>query len=392
MSRNESIQLGRRARVLICALALALLAPTLGIALQDRAVLKDFHNRALSTWPAWSVFAADPVAYFKGARAWLSERVFPVKQVTQLQKSLAFSLLASAPEPRITLGEQGHIFVNGGSNLDLNGLFEAVCVRAHSKRTAKALERGLFAWSQTARRQSLAVDVVIIPTPASLYADRLPRTAPAVYRTACLERTAGKSPLLSVRVPSGVRFVYPLREMLAARHDEAFFPRGNWHPTGLSLKLVRDTYLARLQVTTPVEELLELGQAPGEILLHYGIEKPEPTYFIRNHNVAAHPTRNAALRQAIADLFRSDGFVTHVFQNAKPIMTETALMISDSYGDWASETFAGAFNEVIQVNLNELGKAGPLQLIERVERWQHIDRLILLVEEGNARKLAAWNR
>jgi hypothetical protein len=369
-----------------------LLVPTLGIAAQDEAVLRKFHNRRLSTWPTASAFPADPARYFQSGKTWLAERVFPVKQVTEFQKSVVFYLLNGAPEPRITLGKEGHIFLNGANNREINELFETACVHAHSKQMAAELEGLMAAWAQTGRDRNLAVDVVVVPTAASLYADKLPHGTPAKYRRECLKRTNGNSPLLAVRTPADINFVYPLREMLAARDDEAFFPKGNWHPTGLSLKVARDTYLARLQTSGAVDEVLELGRGPAEILTPYGIRKNEPTYVIRNHNVAADSGRNAALRRTIVNLARNERFVTHVFTNSKPVVDQSVLMLSDSFGDLASEAFAGAFRLLLHVNTNEMIPGRTLQLVDYVRRLVHIDRLIVLIEEGNTSKLAGWHK
>ena len=63
-------------------------------------------------------------------------------------------------------------------------------------------------------------------------------------------------------------------------------------------------------------------------------------------------------------------------------------MLSDSYGDRASEVFAGAFTSVFQVRLNTLPLSNLRELIDRVQRQQHTDRLILLVQEGNVGLIA----
>lgn len=260
--------IGQRAGAWTCLLAVCLLVPTLGIAAQDEAVLTRFHNHTLSAWPTGTAFRTDPVAYFQSAKTWLAERVFPVEQVTEFQKSVVFHLLNGAPESRVTLGDEGHIFLNGSSSRDVNELFETACVRAHSKDTAARLEGLMVAWAKTGRDRNLAVDVVVVPTGASIYGDKLPHGVPVTLRRECLERTKGNSPLLAIRTPAGLNFVYPLPEMLAARNDEAFFPKGNWHPTGLSLKVARDAYLGRLHPAGAVDETLQLGHAPAELFWH----------------------------------------------------------------------------------------------------------------------------
>ncbi|MEY4580542.1 MAG: hypothetical protein RL701_5245 [Pseudomonadota bacterium] len=381
----------RGALALSCALACALLIPTLGIALQNEAVLTKFHSHTLSAWPKPAEFRAGPVEYFRHARTWLAERVYPIELVTHWQKTFQVAWLNSAPEPRITMGDHGHIFLNGGSNETVNGILDQSCVQAHLPPMAATLQASFDAWAKIARQRSLAIDLVVIPTANSLYADRMPRDMVARYRAACLERTHGRSPLLAVRAPQSgpVTFSYPLREMLAARDDDAFFPRGNWHPTGLSLKVVRDTYLRNIAASTAaVDEVLERGEAPAEILLTYGVRKSEPLYVLRNAHVAVQPARNEQLRGLIAEMFWSKTFVTNVYGNSKPVIDETVLMLSDSYGDLASFAFAGAFRQLLQISMNELYDVRTTsQLIELVQRQQHVHRVIVLAQEGNVPKL-----
>lgn len=386
--------IGLRARVLSLGLAVCLLLPTLGIASQQDAELERFHNHRLTSWPERRSFRADPVAYFQRARTWLAERVFPVQAATRLQKGLAYRLLRGTPEARVTLGQDGHVFLNGRSNARLNDLFETACVRAHAPATARALERGLKGWAKTAKKQNIVVDIVIVPTAASIYADKLPIEVPEAYRQACMERTQGRSPLLALQSPDLERlhFLYPLPQMLAHRADAAFFPRANWHPTGLSLQVVRQAYLATLQVPGVVDDTLTLGQTSAEILLPYGIEQSQPTYLMRNANVAVDRELDAQVRAAVAAMY-PDGsrFVTHAFSNRKPLIAQSVLMLSDSYGDLGSEVFAGVFQSLIHVNLNSMSGA-PLSLVERVRQQRQVDRLLLFYQEGSAPTLPSLNR
>jgi len=389
---HNGIHIGLGARAWTCLLALCLLIPSVGIATQDDAALADFHNRSLAAWPPTATFSADPVAYFQHSKSWLADRVYPIKQVTELQKSVVYYAFRSAPEASVTLGRDDHIFLNGGSIAEINELFEKPCIRGHRKRSARALEGTMAAWAAVGRGGGYAVDVIVIPTSATIYADKLPHQVPAIYRGACAERMRGNSPLHTVRPADGVTFLYPLREMLVARDDEAFFPRGNWHPTGLSLKVVRDAYLAKLSVKTTIDEVLERGVAPAEIMLPYGIHQAEPTYFVRNRNLTAESKHNAALRDAIANLFGGGRMVTHVFSNTKPVVDQSVLMLSDSFGERAAETFAGAFRNLIQITTNDLQRGQALQVVKRVRHLHPIDRVILLIQEGNTRRIANWHR
>jgi hypothetical protein len=201
----------------------------------------------------------------------------------------------------------------------------------------------------------------------------------------------GRSALLSVRPPeqSASHFVYPMREMLAAKADAAFYPKGNWHAAGRSLQVVRNAYLASLG-RAPIHESMRRALGPAEILLSYGIDWERPRYFLHNPSVLGVPERDARVRAAIAPMFRGDRFVTHFYRNTQPALDEAALLVTDSFGDLAAEVFAGAFRTLIQVNLNDLQAGGASAVVDHVRAVEPIQRVIFLIQEGNAPGLASW--
>jgi hypothetical protein len=387
---RDSVKVQRGARAALACVAVCLLVPLAGALLQDKAALEEFHNRTLHAWPRLSgpQRGGDPVQYLRGARDWLADRVFPIMAATRLQTRAAYYLLHEAPSPRITLGKDGHIFVNGADDKKVFWFFDAGCLTAHDGRHVRALERDLKDWARVAHRRQLQVDVVRVPTSASIHADKLPESVPRAYREGCLQRMAGQSPLLDVQGVGAVSFVYPLREMLAARADPAFFPRGNWHPSGLSLQVARNAYLAKLGLPGPTEETLELGSAPAEALESYGIDQQEPIYALRDPHVTANTALEAELRRQIEELFQWPRFVLHVYENDRPPTEQSVLMLSDSFGDLSSRVFAGGFRRLIQINTNELKKGFGPELIDRLQRHQRFERLILLTREGNERRLS----
>jgi len=161
------------------------------------------------------------------------------------------------------------------------------------------------------------VDVVLVPTPATLYGDFLPSSVPKKYRTACRERTAGYTPLLKLEQRSPVNFLFPFLEMKELRLDEGFFPKGNWHPTGLSLKIIRDAYMRRLGVNAEVKDVLTKTTGPSELLLSHGIEWPLPVYVVSKTPVVLDQQKTTSLTQALADLFPRSGVVASAFRSEK---------------------------------------------------------------------------
>jgi len=380
-----------RARVLLFLVALVLLIPVAGIRLQNAADLVLFHNRALSPRPESAHFLRDPVGYFRQGKAWLADRAYPIIEASLLRKRILFHALWTPPQRNVLLGSDGFIFINGGSEDGANGFLASNCVNAHSDAVAAQLRDGLPAILAFARSRDLAVDVIVVPTSLTLYAPHLPTSVPPPFREACLERYLGHSPLARLTAPPGLHYVFPFEPMKAASGDEAFFPKGNWHAIGLSLKVVRDTYLATLGASAPADEHLERGEAWSEILYMNGIRHNLPVYFVRNPQVDFDTGHDTAINAAIHERFDGGQAKTRAYRNAKPVIDESVLMLSDSYGEPSSEVFAGAFRQIVQITANNLPQRNVVDVIDRARQTVTIDRLILLVQEGGVGSLIVWS-
>jgi hypothetical protein len=381
--------ISRRARVLLVVISAILFIPIAAIPLQDKVSLEQFHTRSLAKWPSFDLLT-DPARYFVDGKKWIADRIYPIIRASRLQNNFLFFVLHTAPQRRITLGRDGFIFVNGDTEQHLNNLFEASCVRPAIPKLVDDFKTSLQLMAQFARDRGVSIDIVLIPTLPTLYADFLPPSVPREYRIACRERTAGRSPLLSIQAPSPLHYTYPFLEMRAARDDDAFFPRANFHPIGLSLKIARDAYLVGLGARGRVEETLERGTAPSEILFTYGITKNYPVYTIDNPHVREDPDAEIVTRKALLPMVKPLPIDIHVYRNSRPLLAETALMISDSFGTAGSEVFAGAFGRLLHVGINNLPQERLIELIDTVQAIAPVDRVIFLVNEGNFATIAEY--
>jgi hypothetical protein len=378
-----------RARIAIIVCCLFLFVPILGIPLQNEAVLEQLHNHTLSKWPKPHSLFGSPVQYFSQARSWLADRAYPIIAASQLSNKVLYFVFQTSPQHRVTLGKDGFLFLNGSSEADVNAMFDTLCIKAHSGAVGEHLQNALASLAKFARERGIAVDVVIVPTTATLYGDYLPASVPPTYLSACRQRASGDSPLLRIPRQTGMNFLYPFSQMQAARNDEAFYPKGHWHASGMSLKVVRDAYLALLGVQDQVDDRLIRGTAPAEILECYGILADRPIYFLRNEHVRRDQDRLAVLVKEVSDLSPYPSFAANYYVNSSPVIPESALMVSDSFGDRASEVFAGAFKSIFQV-ASSLPNENLRELIERLSRLEGTSRLILLVQEGGVEQIVTW--
>lgn len=386
------LHISRRARLLSTLLALVLLLPVAGMGLHTKKQLEEFHKRRLRAAPAAAALLADPVGYFRDARAWLGERVYPIRKAVNWRRRLLLDVFHTAPQRNVALGRDGFVFITGVDEVNPYNILQNACIDAHGADAGKALQRSLAQLAEYGQRRGIAVDVVVVPTLLTLYPDQLPAALPQHYRDACAARARGESALLQVQAPAGVHYSFAYSRLYAARADAAMFPQADWHATGLSAKLVRDDYLAQLQLAPPAQEWLEHSSKPSEILQMHGLTASRPVWLLRNDAVSADADANAAFNTAVAPLVANPYPITAVWTNRAAPRPENVLMVSDSYGQLTAPVFAAAFRSVAQLTANELANDQVAELVERTDRLRGVDRLILLVHDGGIYRVFAWAR
>src|SRR5690606_1674810 len=125
---------------------------------------------------------------------------------------------------------------------------------------------------------------------------------------------------------------------LASCHPTPAIPQSGSGPSGISPRgmdgqmVVKRTYLSRLGARAPSVESLEPGEAPGELLLEFGIHRADPVYFLRNPSVSEQESAGAELRAVLAPLFKRGRVSARVFTNSRPDLDDAVLMLSDSFG------------------------------------------------------------
>lgn len=385
------LHISRRARLLACLTALALLFPVAGINLYTTLQLEEFHNRYPHAWPADRAFLPDPPSWFRESRAWLADRIFPIRSAAQWRRRLLLHVLHTPPQNNIALGDEGYVFLTGIDESARYGIIEGACINAHTAEAGGALRRALAQLAQYSERSGIAVDVIVLPTLLTMYPERMPLSIPQVYRDACAARARGESPLLDITPPAGLHYSFPLPELRAARGDDpAFFPQADWHANGLSMKTARDSYLRQLGLAPPATEHLKRVSRPSEILLMHGISSLRPAWQIDSDTVRPDPAGNDAFRAAIADLAPHPRYLTFSWKNSTSLRAENVLMVSDSYGQLTAPLYTAAFSSMVQITANDFKSTAVPLLVQRTRETRGVDRLILLVQDGGIYRIFDW--
>ena len=375
-------------RWVLLASLLILLLPVALAPMQSTAALEKFHNRRLHPWPPIASFGADPAAYMHAATLWLGDRVWPIADVSAFQKQALYYVFRTPPQKRVTLGDHGHVFFNGASEAGLFALFENNCVGSHSESAARALEAGLDSFAKFAAEFHAEARVLIVPMASTVLARHLPRSVPQRLRTACVAVGSGTSPIFAL-AKRRRDVVFPFAEVAAGADDPAFFPAGNYHPVGLSIKAVRDAYFAANELSPAPGDKLTRIERPSEILSSYGIKTPYPAYDLSNASVVSDDAAADAMAGMIKDLFNNPVTVRAYRTKGQPD-ERAALMLSDSIGYATSVALASGYGRFTWVYANGIKDGKVRELITRLEARDHYATLIIAGNEGATGQIGAW--
>ncbi len=369
------------ARAWLIVIALVLIVPTAAMRLQTDDELEAFHNRVLATWPAARDFKHDPAGWFAAANRWLADRAYPIVAATHLANNLAYFVLDTSPKANISVARHGLVFLNGSDPSAPNNLVESACVDPLDPAFQARLRAAIVRIGSFGRRRGLPIDVVVVPTVPTLYPDRLPRAIPSGLRHACLRAAGGASPFFHLLPQAGTTSVYTYAAMKARGDDPALYPNGNFHPDGLSLKLVRDAYLDEIGAARPSGETVTLTTGPSELLGSHGIVADFPIHDVSAAAGAATIDAPAAgAIEAATARFYDDPQTVFAFRNERSPNPSAILMLSDSFGEKESFSFSAAFREVVRLRAPDGDPSGVLDAVAAVTG---VDRLVLLFNDGN---------
>lgn len=164
-------------------------------------------------------------------------------QANELYRRLRFHIFRDPPLPNVTIGGNGHVFLNSPVPTSPYTYFDSLCVRqgAPSPELIRQLDETLSAATRFFRRRGAEVVFAVAPSTLALYPDRLPRAVPALYRKTCSEYPTSDHLLARLERQSaaagGYSIFYPYDLFAAHKEEAGFYPRERYHWEGKSVYL-----------------------------------------------------------------------------------------------------------------------------------------------------------
>jgi hypothetical protein len=379
------------ARLLLTLLALLLLTPMLALPWTNEARLRTALNRSLTPWPEGKDFRHDPATYLRGVSSWLADRAGPVSEAAKLKSKILYYVLATSPQANYALGRGPFVFLTSGRPDQPYDFFEDACRHPEDPAFLRDVARTLSDLADVEETLGIPIRVVAFPTALTVFAEELPSSVPRADREACLARVRGPSRLEELARTSKGRLIHPLSQLRDARGDPAFFPAGNYHATGLSVRIVREILVDARDV---LDERVSRVSGPGELLSFFGIERPFDSYELTpSRPVVVDRAGMATYTTLLARHLPKEETpypALMVFDNASDRVSGTALFLTDSFGVLSARTFAARYKRLIQVFTNNMHQEEIYDVVERLGTAEPIDEIVLLVQEGGLPRVLTW--
>lgn len=385
MAQQEA-RLSLSARGLLLGVALVLGLPAIAMLWTDDAKRVDWENRALAPFPhPWNK-APDAPGFFPALGDWIDDHFGLALPLSRLYRQTLFYVFKDSPSPQISIGRGGFVYLNAHNAAHPYEAFTRLCDTRAVDREYDGLAKDWIAVLRHFKREGHNVVLGIAPTKPVVYPDRLPSSVPGAIRAACLDYARTSPPALRLAQTSdsqGVEVVYPLNDFVAHREDGNFYPRQSFHFSGQSAQLFAQTLMRKVGIDPgPIDRA---PRYTGEIKADLG------EIFGFNRRIHSLQTDYSAF--ALEVRYRQPAFVESCYARAldfgtyvasAPLTDRTALILSDSFGNFTAAQLAPAYRQLTWINVTDLQEdEGPRFLSDCFARISFQD-LFFVFHDGSA--------
>lgn len=376
--------------VLVCVLALPALV---GRIHSNAGAIRAQENRKMATLPPLLLFRNSAQAFIRATEAWMNDSIGFRQQANALYRKFQQSSFHKAPQPNITLGLDGHVFLNSPDTSRPFLFFDALCIKQGdaSPELFRHLDATMAAAGSLFQRQGAEVVFAIVPSPLTLYADKLPLNLPARYREACAAYPEKDHVLARLQrhgeSTGRYRIFYPYELFASHKNEKYFWPKERFHWEGRSAYLFARHLLQTSKVANTVALHDPAVSAPVEDDLtgFFGYSRPVTAYV---YPYAKQPS--ALLVEPWAKKLSEQQILTH-FRTSRSLSDKTALMIANSFGGMLAPHLARGFRHFYRVDTNWLQRQKNQMAVFAALR-EHIqpDYVYFVFDDQNLESLPRW--
>lgn len=362
---------GRTLLLILVVASLLALPAAIGWIRGNAPSTRELENRNMAALPGLQLLRENAPAYIKQMDAHLKDRIGLRHQANALYRKLRYFIFHDPPLANVTIGRNGHTFLNAPRPTTPYAFFESLCLRqgSPSPKEVQTLSSALGRISGYLQRQGIETTFAIAPSTLSLYAETLPLRVPPAYRRACLaypEQDHLLARLQRQGEASGhYRLFYPYELFARHRGEEGFYPKERYHWEGKSVYLfARHLAQASGAVAAPkLDDPAQLGTVPDDIATFFGFARTVTGY------TYAYGDQASTVQPVpwIGEFSQQGQLTLSTTENS--LHPGTALLIANSFGIALAPHLARCFEQLyfLDLNLLQINEQRPVfaALIER---------------------------
>ena len=359
MMRPSTFRFHGRTPLLMALLVCLISLPAIvGWKHSDTRATSELENRNMATLPPLQLLRQNAREYIRATDTYLKDTVGFRLQANALYRKLRYFVFRDPPLANVTIGRDGHVFLNAPRPSDPYAFFHSLCVQQGnpSPQLLEHLTRVMSAATGYFEQRGAKATFAIAPSTLSLYADMLPRQVPPEYRERCLAYPHQDHALAKLEreaMASGnYQIFYPYTLFAKHKTERGFYPKERYHWEGLSAYLFARHLIHASGVVNSllVNDPSRLGQVKDDIATFFGFVRPVEGYVYpyEGQLMKVKPERwlNAVSQQ---------GRLSHS-TTVNSLTRKSALMIANSFGIALAPHLARGFEHFYYLELNTIAE------------------------------------
>lgn len=358
--------MGRNATLITNSQSLAAMALVIGLLAlpailgryrSNAETIQQLENRRQEAAPPLRLLFDDARQYVQNTEKFLKDTIGFRHRANALYRKTRYVVFNDPPLPNITVGKNGHLFLNGPRPDAPYHYMQLLC-GTQGDPPAELLDRLETTFAAASRYftdRGAKVVFAVVPSTLTLYADKLPLAVPSAYRRACLDYPQKDHALAQLGrrgESTGLyRVFYPYALFTAHKNDAYFYPKERYHCEGKSVYLFTRHLLKE---SGAVDRLLlddpsTLTETRNDIGTFFGYALPPVEVW--SYAYANRPTETQFARWLQKAFGGRWDLLIHSFTEAS-LTPNTALMIGNSFGTSVNPHLAKGFRQLYFLDTN----------------------------------------
>ena len=379
--------------LVLCCLSLPAI---IGWERNNASAARELENRNLAAAPPFKLLRKNPPEYIKSMDAYLKDTVGFRLEANALYRKLRYYIFQDPPLANVTIGRDGHSFLNSPQATQPYAFFESLCMQqgTPSGELLAQLDQAMAAASGFFERRGARAYFAIAPSTLSLYADKLPLQVAPAYRKACMAYPSQDHALAKLQrqgeATHRYHIFYPYDLFAGHKNEKGFYPKERYHWEGKSTYLFARHLSHFIGATDTVvdNDQARLSTVKDDIAGFFGFSRTIAGY---EYHSPAKVIQVEAEKWLKA--FSEHGVMVRI-NTANSLSPKSALLIANSFGIALAPQLAKSFKDFYYLDLNMIREDEQAAVFAAIAERLQPDYVFFVFDDVNVttipRRLAGF--